>query len=117
MDPSLAFAAGTDSGRAGAGRKRVATDADRRRQAMDAAELIDIDYETLPSVSHSEDAIAAGAPLLWDECPNNIAFVFLAGDQAASLIKLLDALDDDDDVQTVFSNEDISDAELAQLNG
>jgi carbon-monoxide dehydrogenase large subunit len=53
-------------------------------QAMDAAELIDIDYETLPSVSHSEDAIAAGAPLLWDECPNNIAFVFLAGDQAAT---------------------------------
>jgi len=40
MDPSLAFAAGTDSGRAGAGRKRVATDADRRRQAMDAAEAM-----------------------------------------------------------------------------
>jgi YebC/PmpR family DNA-binding regulatory protein len=41
----------------------------------------------------------------------------VAGDQAAGLIKLLDALDDDDDVQTVFSNEDISDAELARLNG
>jgi YebC/PmpR family DNA-binding regulatory protein len=41
----------------------------------------------------------------------------VAGDQAAGLVKLLDALDDDDDVQTVFSNEDISDAELARLNG
>jgi YebC/PmpR family DNA-binding regulatory protein len=41
----------------------------------------------------------------------------VSGDQAAGLIKLLDALDDDDDVQTVFSNEDISDAELARLNG
>jgi YebC/PmpR family DNA-binding regulatory protein len=40
----------------------------------------------------------------------------VAGDQASALIKLLDALDDDDDVQTVFSNEDISDAELARLN-
>jgi YebC/PmpR family DNA-binding regulatory protein len=40
----------------------------------------------------------------------------VAGDQAAALIKLLDALDDDDDVQTVFSNEDISDAELSRLN-
>jgi YebC/PmpR family DNA-binding regulatory protein len=41
----------------------------------------------------------------------------VAGDQAAGLIKLLDALDDDDDVQTVFSNEDIGEADLAQLNG
>jgi YebC/PmpR family DNA-binding regulatory protein len=40
----------------------------------------------------------------------------VAGDQAAALIKLLDALDDDDDVQTVFSNEDISDADLERIN-
>jgi YebC/PmpR family DNA-binding regulatory protein len=41
----------------------------------------------------------------------------VAGDQAQALIKLLDQLDDDDDVQTVFSNEDISEADLARLNG
>jgi len=41
----------------------------------------------------------------------------VGGDQAAALIKLLDALDDDDDVQTVFSNEDISEADLTRLNG
>jgi transcriptional/translational regulatory protein YebC/TACO1 len=32
-------------------------------------------------------------------------------------MKLLDALDDDDDVQNVYSNEDISDAELEKLAG
>jgi len=41
----------------------------------------------------------------------------VGGDQAAALIKLLDTLEDDDDVQTVFSNEDISEADLARLNG
>jgi YebC/PmpR family DNA-binding regulatory protein len=41
----------------------------------------------------------------------------VAGEQAQTLIKLLDTLDDDDDVQTVFSNEDISEADLAGLNG
>ena len=39
------------------------------------------------------------------------------GDSVATLMKLLDALDDDDDVQNVYSNEDISDAELEKLAG
>ena len=39
----------------------------------------------------------------------------IAGDDVATLMKLIDALDDDDDVQTVFSNEDISDEDLAKL--
>jgi YebC/PmpR family DNA-binding regulatory protein len=37
------------------------------------------------------------------------------GDAAESLIKLLDALDDHDDVQTVFANFEMSDATLAKL--
>jgi YebC/PmpR family DNA-binding regulatory protein len=37
------------------------------------------------------------------------------GDQAQTLMKLIDALDDDDDVQTVFSNEEIDEAELERL--
>ena len=41
----------------------------------------------------------------------------LEGDAVATLMKLLDALDDDDDVQNVYSNEDISDAELEKLAG
>jgi YebC/PmpR family DNA-binding regulatory protein len=39
----------------------------------------------------------------------------IEGDAAASLMKLIDALDDDDDVQTVYANYDIDEAELAKL--
>ncbi len=39
----------------------------------------------------------------------------VTGDAVATLMKLLDALDDDDDVQNVYSNEDISDEDLAKL--
>src|SRR5580692_2719984 len=41
----------------------------------------------------------------------------VAGDEAAKLIKLIDALDDDDDVQTVFGNYAIEDAEMERLAG
>lgn len=41
----------------------------------------------------------------------------LAGDAAATLMKLIDALDDDDDVQNVYSNEDIPAEELEKLAG
>ena len=41
----------------------------------------------------------------------------VAGAQAAGLLKLIDALDDDDDVQNVFSNEEMRDEELARLSG
>ncbi|MDQ0465125.1 YebC/PmpR family DNA-binding regulatory protein [Caulobacter ginsengisoli] len=37
------------------------------------------------------------------------------GDAAAGLMKLIDALDDDDDVQNVYANFDISDEEMAKL--
>jgi YebC/PmpR family DNA-binding regulatory protein len=39
----------------------------------------------------------------------------IEGDAAESLIKLLDALDDHDDVQTVFANFEMSDATMANL--
>jgi YebC/PmpR family DNA-binding regulatory protein len=40
----------------------------------------------------------------------------IEGDPAESLMKLLTSLDDLDDVQDVYSNEDISDAEMARLS-
>jgi YebC/PmpR family DNA-binding regulatory protein len=40
----------------------------------------------------------------------------IEGDNAESLMKLLDQLDDLDDVQDVYSNEDISEEELARLS-
>ena len=42
-------------------------------QALDAAEAVAVDYEVLPHVVHSEDAMKPGAPAVWDEVPDNIA--------------------------------------------
>jgi carbon-monoxide dehydrogenase large subunit len=52
-------------------------------QAKDAAELIEIEYEPLPSVTATADAIAEGAPAVWEDCPDNECFFFELGDKAA----------------------------------
>jgi carbon-monoxide dehydrogenase large subunit len=57
--------------------------AETRHQAADAAELIEVDYEPLPAVVSTEGALAPGAPLVWDDCPDNICFVHEAGDKTA----------------------------------
>jgi carbon-monoxide dehydrogenase large subunit len=51
-------------------------------QAKDAAELIDIDYEFLPSVTDTREAAAPGAARVWDDCPDNECFFFELGDKA-----------------------------------
>lgn len=43
--------------------------------------------------------------------------VAVSGDHVATLMKLLDALDAEDDVSSVYSNEDISDEDLAKYAG
>jgi carbon-monoxide dehydrogenase large subunit len=53
-------------------------------QAVDAAELIEVDYEALPAVVSIADAAAPGAPLVWDDCPGNVCFVHRDGDAAAT---------------------------------
>jgi carbon-monoxide dehydrogenase large subunit len=58
--------------------------AETLHQALDAAELIQVDYEPLPAVVSAVDALAAGAPKVWDESADNVAFVQSAGDQAAT---------------------------------
>src|SRR5271167_869415 len=52
-------------------------------QAKDAAELIDIDYEPLPAVVGAEEALAPGAPAVWDDNPGNEAFFHEVGDRSA----------------------------------
>jgi carbon-monoxide dehydrogenase large subunit len=52
-------------------------------QAMDAAELIAVDYEPLPAVVSTADASKTGAPQVWYGCKDNICFVELIGDKAA----------------------------------
>jgi aerobic carbon-monoxide dehydrogenase large subunit len=55
-----------------------------KAQAMDSAEAVVVRYEELPFVLHSEDAMAAGAPALWDEAANNICVDSSFGDAAAT---------------------------------
>ena len=53
-------------------------------QALDAAEAVAVDYEVLPGVYHSEDAMRPGAPVVWDEVPDNIPVDTLFGDRKAT---------------------------------
>ncbi|HEX5080332.1 MAG TPA: xanthine dehydrogenase family protein molybdopterin-binding subunit [Geminicoccaceae bacterium] len=52
-------------------------------QAKDAAELIAVDYESLPSVIDTETAADAGRPLVHDNVPSNLAFDWQHGDADA----------------------------------
>jgi len=58
--------------------------AQSQHQALDAAELIAVDYEPLPACVSTAEATAKGAPRVWDECPDNVGFVQLFGDKAAT---------------------------------
>ena len=53
-------------------------------QARNAAELIEIEYEPLPAVVTVEDAVKPGAPAVWDEAPNNVAFTLMMGNKEAT---------------------------------
>jgi carbon-monoxide dehydrogenase large subunit len=59
--------------------------AETQAQARDAAEMIEVDYVTLPAVALVEDAAKDGAPKVWDDNPNgNVAFMLAFGDQGAT---------------------------------
>jgi carbon-monoxide dehydrogenase large subunit len=57
--------------------------AETRTQAVDALERLDIDYEPLPAVAAAAAALRPGAPAVWDEAPDNVAFVAEAGQREA----------------------------------
>jgi carbon-monoxide dehydrogenase large subunit len=58
--------------------------ADTKAQAMDAAEAVEVSYEELPFVLHTEDALQPGAPVLWEQVPNNMTVETFFGDAAAT---------------------------------
>jgi aerobic carbon-monoxide dehydrogenase large subunit len=58
--------------------------AETLQQARDAAELIEIDYEPLPAAITVEDATRPGAPAVWDEAPDNVAFTLAMGNKDAT---------------------------------
>src|SRR6266851_2642373 len=53
-------------------------------RALDAAEAVEVEYDVLPGVYHSEDAMQPGAPAVWDEVPNNVPVDTSFGDVAAT---------------------------------
>jgi aerobic carbon-monoxide dehydrogenase large subunit len=58
--------------------------AESQAQARDAAELVRVDYEPLPSITSTAEAVKPGAAPVWDECPDNVSNVFEAGNRAAT---------------------------------
>ena len=58
--------------------------ADTLAEAKDAAELVEIDYEPIPSVTATEDTVKSGAPAVWDDCPDNISNFIERGNKAAT---------------------------------
>jgi len=52
-------------------------------QAKDAAELVEVDYEPLPSVADTYAATRPGAAQAWPDIKNNVCFDIVFGDAAA----------------------------------
>jgi carbon-monoxide dehydrogenase large subunit len=53
--------------------------AEDRYTAQDAVDQIDVSYEVLPAIVDQEQAVQDGAPQLYDDVPNNIAFHWQLG--------------------------------------
>lgn len=58
--------------------------AESRKQAVDAAALVEVRYEPLAAVALALEAIGPGAVQLWDGCPDNISIDCEVGDKAAA---------------------------------
>lgn len=58
--------------------------AETLNQARDAAELIDVDFDMLPSITDTAQTVEADAPRVWDDYPDNIAGLFQSGDAEAA---------------------------------
>jgi YebC/PmpR family DNA-binding regulatory protein len=83
-------------------------------QSDDEGHTVFTAFEQLSEVAQALEA-ALGAPKSTGVVWRPKSLTPLAGDAVATLMKLLEALEDDDDVQNVYSNEDIAEAELEKL--
>jgi carbon-monoxide dehydrogenase large subunit len=59
--------------------------AETKAQAVDAAEMVVVDYEPLPVVTTAEAALADGAPILFPEHGSNICFASTFGEDVDAL--------------------------------
>jgi aerobic carbon-monoxide dehydrogenase large subunit len=57
--------------------------AETASQARDAAELVAVDYDSLPVVADTQRAAEPGQPLVHDDVPSNLSFDWEYGDRAA----------------------------------
>ena len=53
-------------------------------QAADAADAVEVEYQELACVTRSVDALAPGAPTVWDEVPDNVLADTAFGDREAA---------------------------------
>jgi aerobic carbon-monoxide dehydrogenase large subunit len=58
--------------------------ADDLNAARSAAEMIEVDYESLPANADTASALAPDAPLVWPDRGSNLAFEYEAGDKTAT---------------------------------
>ncbi len=59
--------------------------ADSRGVAVDAAELVDVDYDPLDAVTAGEAALVEGAPILFDEVGSNVCYRVAVGEDSDPL--------------------------------
>ncbi len=83
---------------------------------LESEDVIDVvtspsEFESVKQALEGESIALIRAELTMEPTTS----VELAGDHAASMLKLADALEDLDDVQNVFANFDISEEEMAKL--
>src|SRR5438105_6946292 len=55
-----------------------------KEQALDAAEAVQVEYEELPWVAYSVEALKPGAPAVWEEVPDNVVVDTWFGDREAT---------------------------------
>ncbi len=89
-----------------AGADDVESDDDGHRIWTSVETLHEVAKALEPLLGESE-----GAKLAWKPATE----IEVRGDDAATLMRLIDALDDDDDVQTVWGNYDVPEDELEKL--
>lgn len=58
--------------------------AETEAAALEAADLVDVDYDPLPALGTAEDALAGDAAAIWEDAPDNRSVVWAAGDKAAT---------------------------------
>jgi YebC/PmpR family DNA-binding regulatory protein len=102
-----------------------AGDADKVLEAAIEAGADDVEsdedgHRIWTSVESLHETAKALEPMLGEAEGTKLAWrpsteVEVSGDDAQQLLKLMDALDEDDDVQTVWGNEKVPDEELANL--